>query len=158
VEVARRFWRERAAPFFASVLAALVAFKDEVTFRSSLAWAVLAGRVPVERKRRWWNRAAEAPVLVDVSDWTDERLIFSVLVWPPLESSAHRAGHDHDARVRDVKEVIERGSLAMAYTTRFDTDYGLRWDVKREAWVASDGHAFDGERLTDYSRGGEVGR
>ena len=154
MEVTRRFWRGRVAPFFASVLAALVAFKDEVAFRSGLAWAVLAGRVPIERERRWWNRAAEAPVLIDISDWQDGRLIFSVLVWPPLESHAHRAGLDHDARVRDVKEVIERGSLAMAYTTRFDTDCGLRWDPKREAWVASDCHAFDGKRLTAYSRKG----
>jgi hypothetical protein len=154
VEVARSFWRARVSPIFRAVLAALASFRHEVAFRSGLAWAVLAGRVPVERSRRWWNRAAEAPVLIDVSDWTDERLIFSVLVWPPLESHAHRAGHDHQARVRDVKEVIERGSSAMAYSTRFDTDYGLRWDAKRGAWVVLDGHAFDGERLRAYSREG----
>ena len=34
------------------------------------------------------------------------------------------------------------------------SDYGLTWDAKRGAWVASDGHAFDGERLTAYSRRG----
>lgn len=157
MELGRRAWRKVGA-FFASVLASLAAFGEEAAFRSGLAWAVLTGRVPVERTRRWWNRAAEAPVLIDVSDWTDERLIFSVLVWPPLESHTHRAGLDHDARVRDVKGIIEQGALAMAFSTRFDTDYGLQWDAKRGVWAASDGYAFDGERLTSYSRGGEVGR
>lgn len=153
MELGRRAWR-RVVAFCASVLASLAAFKEEAVFRSGLAWAVLTGRVPVERTRRWWNRAAEAPVLIDVSDWTDERLIFSVLVWPPLESHTHRAGHDHDARVRDVKGVIAAGCAEMAYSTRFDTDYGLRWDPEREVWGASDDYAFDGERLKAYSRKG----
>ena len=154
MEVARTFWRSRVVPFFAAALAAVVAFRDETAFRSSLAWAVLTGRVPVERKRRWWNRAAESPVLIDVFDWTEDRLIFSVLVWPPLEAYPHRVGRDHEARVRDVKEVIERGCAEMLYSTRFDTDYGLQWDPKREVWAASDGYAFDGKRLTAYSRKG----
>ncbi len=154
MEVARGFWRERVVPAYVALVASLVAFWYEVTFRASLAWAVLAGRVPVEHERRWWNRAAEAPVLVDVSDWTDERLVFSILVWPCLESDRHRAGFDHERRVRDVKEAIAKGCTEMAWSTRFDTDHTLRWDQKRGAWVASDGCAFDGERLRAYSRGG----
>ncbi len=154
MEVARGFWRERVGPFFAALFVTLWAFWDEATFRSSLAWAVVSGSVPLERERRWWNRAAEAPVLIDVSDCTDERLVFSVLVWPCLESDRHLVGFDHERRVRDVNEAIAKGCTEMSWSTRFDTDHTLRWDQKRGAWVASDGCAFDGERLRAYSRGG----
>jgi hypothetical protein len=35
---------------------------------------------------------------------------------------------------------------------RYEVDDGLQWDDGRGAWVASDGHAYDGERLFDYAR------
>ena len=66
-------------------------FVEEAIARTSLAWAVLRGKSPKPAKKRWWNRATEAPILIDVFDWTDERHVFSVLVWPALEVPDERA-------------------------------------------------------------------
>jgi hypothetical protein len=65
---------------------ALGDFFEEAAFRLVLAFDVIVGRTPRQVERRWWNRAVETPILIDVLDWTDDRLIFSVLVWPSLES------------------------------------------------------------------------
>jgi len=108
---------------------------------------VLMGRVPRRVERRWWNRATETPVLVDVYDWTDDRLIFSVLVWPSLESSAHDADYVCQQRVREVLDTIARGAADKAWSTRWELDYGLRWDHERQVWTGGDGHAYDGERV-----------
>ena len=148
----RRLWRERVGPFFAAVLAALAAFWEEATFRASLACAVLAGRLPLRRERRWWNRATEPPVLIDAHDWTDERLLFSILVWPSLETAGR---YDQDERAREVKEAFGRVCADRAWSTYFETDHGLRWDAKREVWVGSDGYAFDGARFFAYARAGK---
>jgi hypothetical protein len=40
----------------------------------------------------------------------------------------------------------------MAWSTRYEVDYGLRWDPKRECWVDGDGHAYDGSRFSADSR------
>jgi hypothetical protein len=37
----------------------------------------------------------------------------------------------------------------MAWSTRFDKDYGFRWDHTRRVWTASDGFAYDGQRTHD---------
>lgn len=121
----------------------------ECAFRLVLAFRVLVGRVPVVRPRRWWNRAIEPPVLVDAFDWTDERLLFSVLVWPPLED---RGGHRE--RARQVLEVLHAGAADLNWSTLYEVDDGLTWDAEREVWRGSDGFAHDGERLRAYSRGG----
>jgi hypothetical protein len=144
VEVARRYWH--------AIANALADFIEEVIERLSLAWAVLRGSSPKPLEKRWWNRATETPVLVDVYDWTDDRLIFSVLVWPSLESNAEEADYVFHQRVAEVKEVIARGAADKAWTTRVETDYGLRWDRNRECWVGSDGHAYDGSRFAADSR------
>jgi hypothetical protein len=131
-------------------------FLDEVGFRVVLAFNVLAGRVPLRAERRWWNRAAETPVLIDVFDWTDDRLIFSVLVWPALESPPHDASRDHRERVEVVIQAISRGAADRAWSMRYEVDGGLTWNPDREVWTATDGYAYDGERLRAYSRGGGV--
>lgn len=113
-----------------------------------------AGRVPKVRPRRWWNRNAEPPTLVDVHDWTNDRLIFSVLVWPPLEEPIESRERDHHERGHQVIRVLHDGAAEMAWSTRYDVDDGLTWDAKHEVWVGSDGFAYDGERLRSYSRGG----
>jgi hypothetical protein len=142
VKTPRRWWRAFAD--------ALGAFFDEAAFRAALACRVIAGRLPLEAERRHWNRSVEAPVLVDVSDWTDDRRIFSVLVWPPLESSAEDALRDHRVRVDQVKAVIARGAAEMAYSTRFETDYGLGWDPERRVGTSSaGGFAFDSKGVGD---------
>jgi hypothetical protein len=86
----------------------------------------------------------------------DERLIFSVLVWPPLERGPHRAGYDHRERVGAILEAIAQGSADKAWSVRWEIDGGLRWDDERQVWVGEDGFAYDGSRFFDYSRTGAV--
>jgi hypothetical protein len=66
-------------------------FFEEAIFRLALAFDVLLGRVPQRTDKRPWVRSVETPVLVDCYDRTNDRLVFSVLVWPPLESSRQDA-------------------------------------------------------------------
>ena len=108
----------------------------------------------MERERRWWNRATETPVLVDVYDWTDERLVFSVLVWPSLESAPEDATYDHRRRVMEILEAIARGCAEKAWSVRWEIDGDLRWDDERQVWVVEDGFAYNGSRFFDYSRTG----
>ncbi len=140
----RGFYHDRVVPAWQTFARAVGDFLEEAAFRLVLACYVIAGRLPRQVERRWWNRAVEAPVLIDVLDWTDDRRIFSVLVWPSLESSAQEATQAHRERVRAVLDAIARGAADMAWSTRFETDYGLRWDSERQVWTASDGFAYDG--------------
>ena len=126
---------------------------DECAIRLELAFDVLAVMLPRQRPLRFWNRSLEPPVLIDASDWTSERLLFSVLVWPALESDDPRAQHE---RARQVLEVLHAGATEMAWSSRYDTEDGLTWAADREVWVGSDGFAFDGSRLYEYSRAGEA--
>jgi hypothetical protein len=126
-----------------------IAFFDEAAARLKLAYCVITGRVPIEVDRRWHNRNAECPVLIEVSDWTSERRVFSALVWPSLDTAPETAAQDHFERVAQVKQVIARGAAEMALTTRFDTDWDLAWHPQRKVWVAQDGFAYDGWRPTD---------
>ena len=143
MEVVRRWWWT-----FALGLGALL---EEACFRLVLAAEVLIGRVPRPAERRWWNRAAEVPTLIDVHDWTSDRLLFSVLVWPPLESDAATAERDHRQRVEEVLDAIGRGASEKMWSTYWQVSE-LAWDHKRECWVDGDGHAYDGSRLCEYSR------
>jgi hypothetical protein len=149
VEVIRRFWHERVVPAWYGFVRVVGDLLDESTFRAVLAFNVIAGRVPLEVERRPWNRSLETPVLVEIRDWTDNRLVFTVLVWPPLESPPETAAYDHRERVRTVKEAIGKGAAEMVWSTRFETDYGLRWDHKRQVWTTQNGFAYDGKRTHD---------
>jgi hypothetical protein len=104
----------RIAPAWLALANAVGAFLEELCFRLALAFEVLLGRVPQRVERRWWNRAIETPVLVDVFDWTDERLIFSVLVWPSLETESSEAYARHEERVEEVLRVLHAGAAQMA--------------------------------------------
>jgi hypothetical protein len=86
--------------------------------------------------------------------------LFCVLVWPALEVPAEKAAHAPQERARQVFRVLHAGAAEMmAWSTRYEVDYGLRWDSGGEVWVAADGFAYDGERLYDYYAGqGEGGR
>jgi hypothetical protein len=137
MEVAKRLW--------ISFANAVGAFLDEAGFRMSLAWAILVGRVPIETEKRFWNRNRERPVLIDVYSWVDDRRIFSVLVWPALEEDPHDADYVFRERVDEVKEAIAKGCGEKSWSTHFfETDWGLRWDQRREVWVDEDGYAYDG--------------
>jgi hypothetical protein len=117
-------------------------FIEEAAFRTALAWAVLRGKSPKPVEKRWWNRATETPVLVDVWDWTDDRHIFSILVWPALEVPPEKAARAQQERAKLVRQVIARGAAEMAWSTRYEVDYGLWWDHERQAWVGTDGFAY----------------
>jgi hypothetical protein len=148
----RNFYHRRIVPTWLTFANAAGSFLDEATFRLVLAFDVLIGRAPRRVERRWWNRAIETPVLVDVYDWTNERLIFSVLVWPALEGEPREAAYDQQERVEQVLDAIARGAAEKMWSTRWELDYGLRWNNRREVWVDSDGHAYDGSRFGAGSR------
>ena len=124
-------------------------FFEEAIFRLALAFNVLVGRVPIETEKRLWIRSAETPALLSVFDWSNDRHIFSVLIWPSLETPADDADRVFRERVREVKEAIARGAADRALCTRFETDFGLKWDARRQVWVATDGFAYapPGERV-----------
>jgi hypothetical protein len=127
---------------------ALANFLDEAAFRLVLASCVIAGRMPRQEERRWWNRAVEAPVLIDVLDcglttgassacscgrrWSLRQMR------PPATTESARA----------VMRTISRGAADMSWSTRFETDYGLKWDHERQVRTARDGFAYDGQRDT----------
>jgi hypothetical protein len=125
------------------------AFVDETAFRCVLAYRVLVGKVPIETNKRYWNRSLQRPVLIEAHDWSTDRRLFSVVVWPSLESEEEDAAYNHMARVEQVKHAIAKGAAEMAFSTRLQTDYGLMWDHEREVWVGSDGFAYDGKKPSE---------
>ncbi len=144
MEVIRRF-QESVVLTCRAFAARVRGAYEECTFRLELAFDVLRGRVPSERERHWSDRALEAPVLIDVTDWSTDRRIFSVLIWPDLENpETGGAGFVPRERVSEIKEVITTGAADRMWATRLDIDFSLRWDTERKVWVASDSFAYDG--------------
>ena len=134
-----RWWRTFAT--------ALGDFFEEAIFRLALAFNILVGRMPQRAEKRSWIRSVDVPVLVDVFDWTTDRLLFSVLVWPPLESPTRlEAAYDHHQRVDAILDAIAKGAKEKMWCTRWEVDYGLRWDHRRQVWIAADGFAYDTPR------------
>ena len=127
-------------------------FFEEAIFRLVLAFNILIGRVPQRAEKRSWIRSVEAPVLVDVHDWTTDRLLFSVLVWPPLETPGQAAPYEHHQRVEAVLEAFAKGAKEKMWSTYWEVDYDLQWDHKRECWVDGDGHRYDGSQFGAGSR------
>lgn len=152
MEVARKLYRERIAPALTALAARVGDAFEEWAFRTSLAFDVLAGRTPQQTHKRPWVRSVEAPVLVDVFDWTTDRLIFSVLVWPSLESSGHDAFRVRQGRVENVTAAIAKGAKEKMWSTYWEVDHGLVWNHARECWVDGDGHRYDGSRFGIGSR------
>ena len=131
------------------------AFLEEAAFRTTLAWAVLRGRSPRPIEKRWWNRSIETPILIDVHDWTNERHIFSVLVWPSLEvPPGHKAARAQQERAKQVMRVVHAGAAEMNWSTQYVVDYGLSWNHERQVWVAEDGFAYP---LPSEARRGQDG-
>jgi hypothetical protein len=122
---------------------AVGAFLDESKFRCQLAWNVLTGRIPTKTKKRHWNPEMERPAVIHVQDWTTERHIMSVVVWPSLESKAHDALFKHGRRVDQVREVLARGCAEQAWATSFSVEYGLSWDPARRVWTDVSGFSYE---------------
>jgi hypothetical protein len=142
VEVVRDLYYRRIVPAWLAFAGAVANFLDEAAHRVALAFDVLVGRMPQRVEKRWWSRSAETPLLIDCFDWTSERLLFSVIVWPPLESPPESADDDMRERTEQVLDAIAKGASERMWSTRWEVDYGLRWDHKREVWVGSDGYAY----------------
>jgi hypothetical protein len=71
----------------------------------------------------------------------------TIMVWTDLEVPPERAAHAQEARAKQVIRVLHAGAAEIAWSTRYEVDYGLRWDADREVWVAADGFTFDGSAL-----------
>ena len=148
MEVVTRWWLR-----FANAVGGAI---EELIFRVVLASKVLAGRVPLRtEKLREWSKVVEAPVLVDLYDWTSDRRIASVLVWPPLEVEPPEAYSLHEERVEEVIAAISKGAADKAWCTRWEVDRGLRWDSDHQVWIAADGftYALPDERTTREAEG-----
>jgi hypothetical protein len=124
MEVVTRWWLA-----FAN---AVGGFLDEAAFRISLACRVLLGKSPRPVEKRAWDKDLEVPTLLDFFDWTADRHLFSVLVWPSLEVAEDEADRAQEERAKQVKQVIIRGASEMAWSTRVEVTYGLAWDSKRK--------------------------
>jgi len=148
--------RSRFARWWIACANVVGGFSEEAAFRVVLAFKVLSGRVPLRTEKRSWSRVVEAPVLVDLYDWTSDRRIFSCLVWPPLEAEPPEAYSLHEEHVEEVMAAISRGAADRAWCSRWEIDDSLRWDPERQVWEASNGFAYDGAHLFDYSRSGGV--
>jgi hypothetical protein len=135
--------RDTLATWWLRLADAVGGFMEELIFRLILAFKVLAGRVPLRTERRNWSKVVEAPILVDLYDWTNERRIASVLVWPPLEVEPPPEAYSvHEERVEGLISAIARGAADRRWCTRWEVDHGLRWDKERQVWVARDGFAY----------------
>jgi hypothetical protein len=135
--------RSRLVRYWYVLANAVGGFIEEGAFRVVLACKVLSGRVPLRTERlRKWSKVVEAPILVDVYDWTNDRRIFSALVWPPLEAPPDEAYSLHEERLEEVITAISRGAADRAWCTRWEVDRGLRWDHERRVWTAEDNFAY----------------
>jgi hypothetical protein len=120
-------------------------FLDAAQFRIVLAWKVLRGQLPQSTWHRHWKRQQEAPIVVNVFDWTSATLLFSVLVWPVLDAQAdtpEQAEYLKNYRAEGVMQAITRGAGKMSWSMFYEVEERLQWDKRREAWVTQDGHAF----------------
>ncbi len=116
-------------------------FLDEAQFRAALAWRVLTGRVPVEERHR--HLYSGSPILLECSDWTDGRLLFSVLVWPAEGDSQLQAHLNHKARAKQILNGFNQACSDRAWSVQWLADYGLEWDPQREVWTASDDFSYE---------------
>ena len=155
MEVMARFWLRFWGRIALAVSLALDAFEDfvdEASFRAGLAYRILRGRVPLQSEKRPWIRSVEGPTLCDVYSWIDDRLLFSILIWPSLESDLDNALRDQRERVEEVLGTFANGAAEKMWSTYWEIE-NLEWDNDREVWVDSEQHAYDGRRMYAYARG-----
>lgn len=70
---------------------------------------------------------------------------------PPPAGGAHRGG---GMPPFGVGFICCTQSSVGAWSVRFETDHALRWDPERGCGANRGGHAYDGERFFEHSRGG----
>ena len=145
MEVVTRWWLT-----FSTVVGDVI---EEAVFRLALAFDVLVGKVPQRTDKRAWVRSVDVPVLVDTYDWTTDRLLFSVLIWPALELPGRDAERAQRERVEQVTEAIAQGAREKMWSTYWVVDHGLQWDPHRECWRDGDGPHYDGSRFAHLRHG-----
>jgi hypothetical protein len=119
---------------------------DEAAFRLFLSWRVLSGRLPQTIEHRAWKPERESPVVVNVYDWTTYTLLFSVMIWPPLDVEAttlEKAENYKLQRAEDVMRAISKGAGQMRWSLLYEREERLSWDRRRAVWVTGDGHAYE---------------
>ena len=124
----------------------LAAFAGEATFRIRLAWRVLSGQLPQTIEHRSWDRFKEAPIVINVFDWSTYTLLFSVLVWPPLDVEANTPAQAEAylrARAEAVMRSITKGAAEKRWSILYEVEERLQWDRRRKVWVTVDGHAVE---------------
>jgi hypothetical protein len=147
----RRYWHA-----FANAAAN---FLGEVAFRVGLACRVIVGAVPVEVQKRRWVRSVNKPVLVDGCDWTTNRVLFSIVVYPPVdELDLSKAEAAHYRRVNQIKEIVARGAGDLRLSLYLETEWDMEWDIGREVWIDRDGYAYDASRFGVGTRSGSSER
>jgi hypothetical protein len=121
---------------------------DEAAFRGLISWRVITGRMPQVIEHRSVDLSREVPIVVNVCDWTTYTLLFSVIVWPPVDVSEAQADTLEKAeaykqmRAEDVMRAISKGAAGMSWSLLFETEHNVRWDRRREAWITEDGAAI----------------
>jgi hypothetical protein len=143
----RRYWHA-----FANAAAN---FLDEVAFRVGLACRVIVGTVPVEVEKRPWVRSVNKPVLVDGCVWTTNRVLFSIVVYPPVdELDLSKAEGAHYRRVNQIKEIVARGAGDLRLSLYLETEWDMDWHNRREVWIDRGGYAYDASRFGVGTRSG----
>ena len=138
---------------------AVANFLDEVAFRVGLACRVIVGAVPVEVEKRPWVRSVNKPVLVDGCDWTTNRVLFSIVVYPPVdELDLSKAEAAHYRRVNQIKEIVARGAGDLRFSLYLETEWDMEWDYERVVWIDRDGYAYDASRFGVGTRSGSCER
>jgi len=132
-------------------------FLDEIQFRIALAFDVLLGRMPRPVESRTWLRSVEVPTLIECHDWVNDKRLFSVLVWPPLQVPTEQADRVFNERVEAVKAIICKGASEAAWSIRLTVDHSLVWDHGRECWKDSTGFYYDGRRPKQLAAQGSSG-
>ena len=59
-----------------------------------------------------------------------------------FEQVPYNAAHAQEERAKQVIRVLHAGAAEMAWSTRYEVDYGLRWDHERQVWVGEDEFAY----------------
>jgi hypothetical protein len=80
---------------------------------------VLTGRLPQTIEHRSWDPTKEAPLIINVRDWTTNTLLFSILVWPPTDVAAQtleKAQNYKLQRSEDVMHTISEGAARMGWS------------------------------------------
>jgi hypothetical protein len=107
---------------------------------------VLRGHLPRTIEHRSWKPEREAPIVVNVYDWTTYTLLFSVMIWPPVDVTANtpeKAENYKLQRAEGVMAAITRGAAGMSWSLLYETEERLSWDKRRAVWVTHDGVAYE---------------